>query len=256
MSAPETPPQGPYDPAQPTRERQARDGLVLALALAVLGLAFGALWLWLAPRVPLVADGKAVYLKDSEGEQPIGADGTFALIGLGFGVLTGLAVFLWRRAGGAALVLGTAVGALLGSLVAWRLGVWLGPTQDVVAHAKEVGKNVTFDAPLELAAKGTLLAWPLAACVVHLLLTAAFGPRDLSPYGLDAVPARTAQNGSGPRRWPTGGGAEGPEGPGGAVTEGWGGTGTEGRGGPHARRPDGPGGGPGAPAPYAPPPAG
>ncbi|NEA41879.1 ABC transporter permease [Streptomyces sp. SID11385] len=228
-----------------------RRGVLLALALVVLGLAFGALWLWLAPRVPLIADGKAVYLKDSEGEQPIGADGTFALIGLGFGILTGLAVFLWRRAGGAALVLGMAAGALLGSVVAWRLGVWLGPTQDVVAHAKEAGKNVTFDAPLKLAAKGTLLAWPLAACVVHLLLTAAFGPRDPSPYGLDAVPAWTGPGGAGPKQWPAPGGepkqwpAPGPEG-GGST-----GPGNPGGGGPDGR----PGTG-GAPAPYAPPPAG
>nr|WP_093816102.1 ABC transporter permease [Streptomyces sp. TverLS-915] len=244
MSAPQTPPPAPYDPAQQPPESggaPVRRGVLLALGLVVLGLAFGALWLWLAPRVPLVADGKAVYLKDSEGEQPVGADGTFALIGLGLGILTGLAVFLWRRAGGATLVLGMAVGALLGSVVAWRLGVWLGPTQDVVAHAKEVGKNVTFDAPLKLAAKGTLLAWPLAACVVHLLLTAAFGPRDPSPYGMDGVPAWTTPGGE-PKRWAdpgTTGGAtgSGDTGPGGRA--GQGGT-----------------GGPGAPSPYAPPPAG
>ncbi|WP_433342837.1 ABC transporter permease [Streptomyces sp. CA-253872] len=246
MSAPETPPPAPYAPAQPPPEVQVRRGLLLALLLVVLGLAFGGLWLWLAPRVPLIADGNAVYLKDSEGEQPIGADGTFALIGLGLGILTGAAVFLWRRAGGAALVLGMAAGALLGSVVAWRLGVWLGPTQDVVAHAKEVGKNVTFDAPLKLAAKGTLLAWPLAACVVHLLLTAAFGPRDPSPYGMDAVPARATPGGT-PRPWPTGD-ATGHDGSGGGTGhDGSGGTGSEGRGGT---------GGPGAAAPYAPPPAG
>ncbi|MET8553416.1 ABC transporter permease [Streptomyces sp. NPDC004959] len=220
-----------------------RRGVLLALALVVLGLAFGALWLWLAPRVPLVADGKAVYLKDSEGEQPIGADGTFALIGLGLGVLTGLTVFLWRRAGGATLVLGMAAGALLGSVVAWRLGVWLGPTQDVVAHAKEVGKNVTFDAPLKLAAKGTLLAWPLAACAVHLLLTAAFGPRDPSPYGPDGVPAWTAPSDA-PKRRPDPAPAGGATGSGDTAPEGTGGPGRDGR------------DGPGAPAPYAPPPAG
>ncbi|MEU6440997.1 ABC transporter permease [Streptomyces sp. NPDC047046] len=249
MSAPQTPPPAPYDPAQQAPESggaQVRRGVLLALVLVVLGLAFGALWLWLAPRVPLVADGKAVYLKDSEGEQPIGADGTFALIGLGLGILTGLAVFLWRRAGGAALVLGMAVGALLGSVLAWRLGVWLGPTQDVVAHAKEVGENVTFDAPLKLAAKGTLLAWPLAACVVHLLLTAAFGPRDPSPYGLDAVPAWRSPGGE-PKHWPAPGPAGGPAGGGGTGPENPGGRGPEGRPGTE---------GPGAPAPYAPPPAG
>ena len=80
------------------------------------------------------------------------------------------------------LVVALAVGGVLGSLLAWRIGIWLGPTQDVVAHAKEVGKGVTFSAPLKLGAKGALLAWSLAGLVVHLGLTALFGPRDPDPY--------------------------------------------------------------------------
>ncbi|MEU1164288.1 hypothetical protein ABZ372_28280, partial [Streptomyces sp. NPDC005921] len=72
-------------------------------------------------------------------------------------------------------------GGLGGSLLAWRLGVWLGPEQDVIAHAKEVGKGVTFSAPLKLGARGALLAWSLSALLVHLGLMALFGPRDPEP---------------------------------------------------------------------------
>ena len=50
------------------------------------------------------------------------------------------------------------------------------------AHAKAVGKGVTFSAPLKLGAKGAWLAWPLAALIVHLGLTALFGPREPDPY--------------------------------------------------------------------------
>lgn len=57
----------------------------------------------------------------------------------------------------------------------------LGPAQDVIAHAKEVGEGVTFSAPLKLGAKGVLLAWSFAALVVHLGLTGLFGPRDPEP---------------------------------------------------------------------------
>jgi hypothetical protein len=134
--------------------------------------------------VPLVSDGKAVYFKNSEGEEAIGADGTFVLLALGFGVLTAAVVFcVWRR-GGIGLVVGTVVGGVLGSLVAWRLGLWLGPPQDVAAHARAVGKGTVFDAPLQLRAKGALLVWPIAASAVHLGLTGLFGPRDpLPPAG-------------------------------------------------------------------------
>ncbi|MCD9142179.1 hypothetical protein [Streptomyces albireticuli] len=163
------------------RREELRQGAVVAAAVAVAGLALGALWAWLAPRVPLISDGKAVYLKSTEGEQAIGADGTFALLALGFGVLSAVVVFLVRRKGGIPLVVGLAAGSLLGGLIGWRLGIWLGPASDVVAAAKSAGKGVVFDAPLKLAAKGVLLAWPLAAMAVHLVLTAVFGPRDPEP---------------------------------------------------------------------------
>jgi hypothetical protein len=52
----------------------------------------------------------------------------------------------------------------------------------VIAHAKQVGKGVTFAAPLKLGAKGALLAWSVGALVVHLGLTALFAPRDPEPY--------------------------------------------------------------------------
>jgi hypothetical protein len=164
---------------------EVRQAAVITVVMVVSGVLLGLLWLWLAPHVPLVADGQAVYLKDSEGEQAAGVDGTFTLLAVGFGVLSALIVFLLRRQGGIALVVGLALGALLGAVVAWRLGVWLGPEQDVAAHAKQVGKGVTFDAPLELKAKGALLAWPLAAMLVHLGLTALFGPRDPEPEGAE-----------------------------------------------------------------------
>ncbi|WP_438828500.1 ABC transporter permease [Streptomyces hesseae] len=160
---------------------ELRQGAVVLVAVTVAGVLLGLLWAWLAPRVPLISDGKAVYLKNTEGEQAIGADGWFGLLGLCLGALSAALVFLFRRAGGIAIVVGLAVGSLLASLVGWRLGIRFGPTGDVVAHARAVGKGVVFDAPLRLGAKGMLLAWPLAAMAAHLGLTALFGPRDPEP---------------------------------------------------------------------------
>ncbi|MGW2276889.1 ABC transporter permease [Streptomyces sp. NPDC001770] len=200
MTAPLTPPDPPtpYDPwpaapagshlapgqSPPDRaETRAEAGraAVVTVLVAVAGVALGLLWLWLSPRIPLISDDTAVYLKDSEGEEAIGADGTFALLAAGFGVVSAVVVYLLRRTGGIPTVVGLALGGLLGALLAWWLGTSFGPTSDVVAHAKEAGKGVTFDAPLELNAKGALLAWPVAAMVVHLILTAAFTPRDPDP---------------------------------------------------------------------------
>lgn len=163
---------------KPGALREALDGAVVAVAVAVFGVALGALWTWLAPKVPLVATEDAIFLKDSEGEAAVGADGTFTLLALGAGVLTGAVVFWLRRRGGVGVVFGLVAGGVLGSLLAWWLGVTWGPTDDVVAHAREVGPGSVFDGPLELRAKSALLAWPTAAVLVHLLHTALFAPRD------------------------------------------------------------------------------
>ncbi|MBY8876602.1 ABC transporter permease [Streptomyces sp. PLK6-54] len=156
-------------------------GVLIALLVAVCGVVLGLLWLWLAPRIPMVSDGQAVYLKDTEGEEAIGADGWFALLAAVLGVVTAALVF-WRfRRGGVAVVLGLAVGGVAASVIGWRVGVWLGPPTDIVAHAKAVGPKKVFDGPLELRAKSALVAWPAAAMLVHLCLTSAFGPRDPEP---------------------------------------------------------------------------
>ncbi|MFJ7133270.1 AAA family ATPase [Streptomyces fungicidicus] len=209
MSAPLTPPPSPHEQAAaayphgkagdaaypghggwhekdgPGMKTEMREAAVTAVAVALGGVLLGVLWWWLAPRVPLVGDvvgdDWVVFLKDSEGEQGIGVDGTFTLLSLAFGAVSALVVFLVRRRGGVPLVVALAAGGLLGSVLAWRLGVWLGPAQDVVAQARSAGKGVTFDAPLRLSAKGALLAWPFAALVVHLGLTGLFGPRDPEP---------------------------------------------------------------------------
>ncbi|WP_330238411.1 ABC transporter permease [Streptomyces sp. NBC_00525] len=191
------PPVRETDPEEVRQE--LRKAGVVAAAVTVSGVLLGLLWLWLAPRVPLISDGTAVFLNNSEGEESIGADGTFALLGLAFGAVAAGLAFWYERRGGIWLTAGLALGSVLGSLLAWQVGTRLGPTDDVVAHAREVGKGVVFDAPLELHAKGMLLAWALGAMVVYLLLAAAWGPREFEGewasyggWGPDAAPAPAA----------------------------------------------------------------
>ncbi|WP_137989950.1 DUF2567 domain-containing protein [Streptomyces vilmorinianum] len=207
MTAPLTPPHQPpphdsaawpepYPPLPehdgvPSVATELRQAAVVTAVSIVAGVALGLLWLWLAPRVSLISDGKAVFLRHSEGEAAIGADGTFVLLALAFGAVAAALVFLFHRHGGVALVLALAVGGALGSLLGWGVGMYLGPTDDVVAHAKAVGAGVAFDAPLKLKMwAGAMLAWPLAAMIVHLALTALFGPRDPEP---EWPPAPTAK---------------------------------------------------------------
>ncbi|MEU9114431.1 ABC transporter permease [Streptomyces sp. NPDC048483] len=165
----------------PGLAHELREGAVIALLVAVCGLLLGVLWNWLAPHTLLISDTRNVYLKNTEGEEAVGADGTFLLLSLAFGMLTAAGVFLFRRRGGIPLVVALVVGGLLGAVLGWLTGMWLGPTADVAAHARQVGPGVTFDGPLSLGAKPALLAWPIGAMLAQLALTGLFGPRDPEP---------------------------------------------------------------------------
>ncbi|MFD5920567.1 hypothetical protein ACFVYP_05765 [Kitasatospora sp. NPDC058201] len=190
---------------EPSLQRLApelRIGAITVLACLVLGVAMAGLWAWLAPKVPLVVDGNKILYGDPEGEQRAGADSVFVLIGLGMGVLTALGAFLVtrKRGGGIAVALGLAVGGLLASVGAWGLGRWLGPSRDLIAEARRVGNGGHFRADIDLGAYGAVLAWPMAAMVVLLALSAAFGKREedpppywAGPYGAPVPPEGAGQ---------------------------------------------------------------
>lgn len=175
--------------------------LLLIAAGALLGLLFGAVWHWLAPQVPMHSDGTAIYLNDPEGEQAIGADGVFAVTGAVFGLVTGAAVYLATRArqGGVGVVLGLVGGALLGGCIAWG-GGWSEKAYQakVVGIAKSVPTGQTFHGPLELTTKLGLVAWPIAALLVLMVLTALFTPRpEPRPLPWDTTPPAAPQDAPG-----------------------------------------------------------
>ncbi|MFD3515104.1 ABC transporter permease [Streptomyces sp. NPDC058657] len=176
------------DPAEPGLPTEIRRAVVVMVVMAVAGLLLGLLWAWLAPKVPLVSTDKAVFLQDTEGEAAAGADGTFVLLSVAFGVLSAVTVFWLYRRGGIPLVIALLVGGLMGAWLGWLTGEWFGPSADVVARAKTVGVGEAFEAPLKLGAKGVLLAWPFVAVLVHLGLTAMWGVRDPEPeWGYEGV---------------------------------------------------------------------
>ncbi|MER7462510.1 hypothetical protein [Streptomyces sp. NPDC097981] len=178
---PPQPPEKPGGSAGGITAGDIRDGAAVALLTGVAGVLLGLLWAWLAPKAQYVSNGEAVFLRNTESEARIGADGTFFLLSLGFGVLSAVLVFLWRRRGGVPLVVGLVLGSAFASLLGWRLGLWLGPSSDVAAAALKAGKGVPFDAPLQLLAHGALLVWPMVAVAVHLGLTALWSPYDQDP---------------------------------------------------------------------------
>ncbi|MDH6144627.1 hypothetical protein P3T35_006670 [Kitasatospora sp. GP30] len=177
---------------------ELRIALPIGFGCLLLGLLMGALWYWLAPEVPLVVQGNSVLYGDPEGEQSAGAVATFVLLGLAFGLVTALVAFLLtrRRGGGIAMAVALGLGGVGGSLIAVWLGEKLGPTSNIIAHARQVGDGHTFYENLTLPAHGALLAWPIAAMVLLLALTATFGRREEQPEPQWAGPLPPAADGS------------------------------------------------------------
>jgi LPXTG-motif cell wall-anchored protein len=187
-----------YWPGWPEVRADLRSSAGIVLALALLGVPTGLLWLWLAPRADFrVTDAGPVPIGNPSGELLVADDAVFALILAGVGLLVGAAAwFLLRRRRGVATVLALALGACLTAVVAWQVGELLGagPSE---AQLAEVGARVTTSLTLgSLAAMAFAPFTALLAYVVSVLYAADDGLGRTAPA--DPVPAGTRPSNSGP----------------------------------------------------------
>ncbi|MFC8849052.1 MULTISPECIES: DUF2567 domain-containing protein [unclassified Micromonospora] len=146
----------PADVTRPERRRGRVAGVALGAAavLTALGVPLGLLWAAVAPDTPVVKTAEGAVYAQPQPEQPIAADGWFSLLGLGFGVLAalGLWVLLRRRRGPVGLLAGAA-GGLGAALVAWQVGrrVGLSTYERLLAAAPD---GQAFTKPADLRAGG------------------------------------------------------------------------------------------------------
>jgi hypothetical protein len=127
-NAPWAAPPWPAPPRPPRHPGRAAAAFVgIALAVGVLGAPLGLLWAWVAPSVPVRMTSDGAVLVDAQPEEFIAADGWFALLGLGFGALAAIGVWLVvRRRRGPLALLAVTVGAVGAGLLAWWLGRQVG----------------------------------------------------------------------------------------------------------------------------------
>jgi hypothetical protein len=99
-------------------------------AVALLGLPLGVLWAWLAPpeffaRSPRAPTPGGVLPFIGQSEHRFDDMATFLLFGLAAGVLTGAALWLYRRLRGPLFVLAAVLGSLIAAWLAMRIGLWV-----------------------------------------------------------------------------------------------------------------------------------
>jgi len=146
----------------------------LLVALAIIGLLVGLIWGHVAPRATFTvvqtgAKGVAQQ-NDAESEAQIGVDGWFSLIGAGVGLVTGVGAWRFRSARGPFLIVALAATSLLGAVIAWRFGLWIGrhPTHSqlrtIFTH-----DGATFKPAIKMRAKAALFFQPIGAVLAALL---------------------------------------------------------------------------------------
>jgi hypothetical protein len=155
------------------RDELKTAGLV-ALAPIIAAVPVGILWWLVAPVARLHYVDGSVLLSEGEGESAVAADGWFAVCAAVAGLVCAALVFARLRRARIGALVGLAVGGLLAAVLAWRLGVLLGPGS-IRDSIKGLHSGAFFDGPLDVSAKGVLLLWPLAS--VRPRATGPSGPR-------------------------------------------------------------------------------
>lgn len=162
------------DPA-PTAHRPDIRALVIGLlACVVAGAVTGVVWELLAPLPRLQLVGDRVLSPRVEDETAVAADGWFAVCAAVAGILAAVAVFVRVRSARVTALAALTFGGLLAAVVAWRVGIALGP-DSVLEEARRVDDGAFFSGPLRLSALGVLVTWPLTSVIAYFALAAGLG---------------------------------------------------------------------------------
>ncbi len=158
-----------------TAAQVARASLIALAVFAALGLLAGWVWArWAEPAGYVVTSHGAV-MGELQAGQRFGVDADYSALAGAGGLLAG-SLLGWRqgRLGWVQPVV-VALAAGLAAVIAWRLGVTLGPPPPAQAlKGAQLGDLVPEE--LDVHAKGLLLLWPIAALVGSLASAAAHRP--------------------------------------------------------------------------------
>lgn len=170
------------DPLPAPRPRWQRDAAaftVIVATLTLLAAPVGLLWAAVAPRYTVIRSDKGLDFPNIESTKAfVGADGSYVVVVLVVGLITGLLAWRYARQYGPATVLGLAVGGLLAAWIAGRVGLMPGSRSVVAA----LGDSSTVRGPIDLylgkrdQATGDLslrgawgaVAWPVGALLVFV----------------------------------------------------------------------------------------
>ena len=147
----------------PARHRPLTADLLVVLGWFALAAVVGALiWWQLTPLAEYTRTTANAQMGEEQLGRQVSADGWYFVIATVGGLLSGIVLLSWRHRDPLAMVVLVTLGALLGSWLMLRIGLWLGP-----ANPKHVLPDVAVGAkvPLQLRphASGVVFVWPITA---------------------------------------------------------------------------------------------
>ncbi|TXL62854.1 hypothetical protein [Aeromicrobium terrae] len=129
--------------------------------MLVLGVVGGLLWVWQADPAEWSVTKDGILLSEDAVRGQFSVVVTFMLVGAALSFLWAWAAAHAMRDVGWVRVPAFAVAAALAALVAWRLGVWLGPSGPEHATDPAIGDHLA--SQLKIDAVTPFLAWPVFA---------------------------------------------------------------------------------------------
>jgi hypothetical protein len=142
-----------------------RTAVLAALLVLAGGAAMGAAWWLLAPTARAQVQGGQVFLQGNQ-ELQVGQDGWFVVVAGAAGVLVATVLSLRPNRRPVAEALLAALGLGLAGLLAWRVGVWLGPAP-LVEQVRDGSTRP--QTPLVLHTPSVLLVAPLLFSITRFL---------------------------------------------------------------------------------------
>lgn len=130
------------------------------VAAVVIGVAAAVVWAWLAEPAQWQIRENGVVLTEGAAKAQFSVVVVFVLIGMVSSIVAGLAMGWFLDALGWVVVPLAIALTLASGLIAWQLGVQLGPPDPATASGGSVGDTIS--AQLEIDAIAPFLAWPIA----------------------------------------------------------------------------------------------
>ncbi len=174
MSSPVPPPpahEATYPPATHAESGSGRGGgpgpvlldvLVVAVWFAVAGVLGAVLWWQLSDLPQVTKSGSSATLSPEELTKQVSADGWYFVIAAVGGLVSGIALLVWRRRDPLVMVVLVVLGAGLAAWLMLRVGLALGPEKEVTA-LKGAADGTQVSEQLRLRAPGIAWVWPLSA---------------------------------------------------------------------------------------------